>query len=153
MKGLKIDNSDGNLFLTGLLKVMKCLDDGDEFYWSILYFEGVGDLSEFGWNVLELDAAARESSVGVEVEWETLAAMAEKLREILDIILIGCRQREQIRRFDDDLEMNRSCEYVIELFDSSYALVRSYDDHFLECLARTFEQVEYIREDEYLREG
>lgn len=146
MKGLKIHNGDGNLFLTGLSKVMKCINDGDEFFWSIMYFEGVGDLSEYGMNVVELETAARESSTGVEVDWETLAAMASKLQEIIDIILIGCRQREQIRRFDDDLEMYRSCEYVIELFDSSYVLVHSFDECFIDCLATSFAQVEHLRE-------
>jgi hypothetical protein len=104
----------------------------------------VGDLSEFGTNVLELEKAAYQSPTGVEIKWQTLTAMAGIFHQIIDIILIGCLEREQIRKFDDDLEMYRSCEHVIELVDTSYSLVHSHDESFINCLASNFRDVEFL---------
>ncbi|QDG54392.1 hypothetical protein FIV42_27700 [Persicimonas caeni] len=144
MIGIEISDEREGVLVVELPDLLACIDDGEQLFWSILYFEAVGDLSRFGTNVLELERAARESPTGVEIEWDMLLEMAGVFHQIVDIVLIGCRERQQIRQYRDDAEMYDTCRHVVELVDTSFALVHSQDKSVIECLHDRFEDVKLL---------
>jgi hypothetical protein len=60
------------------------------------------------------------------------------------MVLIGSRDKNMIRRYKEDQERNESCDYVIDMFDSSYWEVFSKDEEFFNRLVKKFKDVEFL---------
>jgi len=74
---------------------------------------------------------------GYILDWEELLEIS-LLPDIFDILIIGDEKAENLHKYDSDKEMIESCDFTIELVDSSYFLVNSRNTRFLEVLKAEF---------------
>lgn len=70
--------------------------------------------------------------------------LVNALWDFYDILIIGCKDKKQIARYEDDMDMYNSCDIVINMFDSTYWEVFSMDEHLIYSLGKKFKDVKYI---------
>ena len=71
-------------------------------------------------------------------------SLAKKFKQIVDIVLVGCINKDLIKRYDTDEEMYEACDSVIVMFDSSYWEVFTKDKSLIERWAKKFNKVEWL---------
>ena len=133
-------NKFGRIEFTEILMEIK---NGDLFYWSSLFLEVIGSLGE-GISVPLFANNIRESTNGLIIDWKDLNALANKFEELINIKLLGSKNKNLLKRYDDDQEMYESCDIVIELIDSAFWEVFSNDQHYIKRLAEKFKQTEFL---------
>lgn len=127
--GIKGKGSAPDLLSVGLKDVLKCIQDPEQNAWALLWLTAVGNLSPE--SVLSLEQNVNESPQGIVVSWPYLTDLADRLEQVIDIVLIGNRDAQHLHRYADDAEMYAACEYILELVDSSYWLLHSKDKEFM----------------------
>lgn len=116
---------------------------GDSIYWSILFLDAMGNLGE-GRSLPVFEQQIYDSENGLSISWDDLNALSRKFYQIIDMVLIGSRDKHMIRRYKEDQDRNESCDYVIDMFDSSYWEVFSKDEEFFNRLVKKFKDVEFL---------
>lgn len=64
---------------------------------------------------------------GLFVNWDDIALLAQDSIQIIDIVLIGCKDQHSLKRFNDPQELYESCDIVIEMVDSGK--INSYEEN------------------------
>ena len=85
----------------------------------------------------------RSTELGL-ISWEDLNSLSKKFYQIFDITLIGCRDIDLIKRYQNDEEMYNTCDIVIEMIDSGCWEVFSKDRHLIYKLANKFKEIEFL---------
>lgn len=144
-KGIRIDKIDRCVSVQ-LSDILAEIKDGQLFSWSILYFEGRGHLGE-GKSIPVFGQQTREAENGIFFSWEELNSLASKLEEIYDILILGCKNKELLKRYEDDQTMYETCDFVIEMVDSDYWEVFSKNHEFIERLSVKFKDIKFLESD------
>jgi len=63
------------------------------------------------------------------------------------LIIIGCKNRVLLKKYEDDADMYRTCDVVIQMIDSSYWEVFSKDTQWIDKLASKFKKIEFLDPD------
>lgn len=140
--GIQINDKDNGVVSVSLLDILNCFE-GKDLFWSILYLYSRGDLGE-GKSIPEFEDAIEQSEKGILFTWLDLKELAGKFHEVWDLVLIGCQNQSNIRRYKSDEEMFANCEVVIEMVDSSYWLVHSHDENLIKKISGSFQEVEFL---------
>ncbi|MVT12284.1 hypothetical protein [Chitinophaga tropicalis] len=125
-KTLMIKNTDSGILTIRLSDILNCINDGERYYWTILWIDAMGDPN--GFYVLEFDEEINKSPDGYILDWEELIKLSRHPNQILDLLVIGDQEKSNLHRYSSDEEMNNKCKYVLELVDSSYWLVSIKDE-------------------------
>jgi hypothetical protein len=144
LKAVKIDGDESLILSVTLRDILTCVQNGQDNKWSILYLEATGDLGTK--SILDFEEEIKSSKNGVELKWIELLEIAGAFHQIIEILLIGDKDASLLRRYKDDKEMYATCSYTLELVDSSYWIVHSNNDDFLERVKSTLSGAEYIFE-------
>jgi hypothetical protein len=144
--GIRILDKKDRLVTVELPDILKEIPNGESFKWSILYLEASGDLGE-GKSILDLEKEANKSQNGLLIEWDAINTLAPKFFQIIDMILIGCKNENFLRRYETDQEMYETCDIVINMFDSSYWEIFSKDEQLINRLASKFKDVKFLESD------
>ncbi len=80
---------------------------GDSIYWSILFLDAMGNLGE-GRSLPVFEYQIYDSENGLSISWDDLNALSRKFYQIIDMVLIGSRDKNMIRRYKEDQERNES---------------------------------------------
>ncbi len=142
-KGIRILDKENKIVSVTLPEILEEIVDGDLFYWSILFFEGSG-LLPLDKSIVVLAEEINTSKKGYILEWNELKLLVRNFYEILNILIIGCKDKNKILRYDDDQKMYESCDIVIEMFDSCFWEVFSNDILIINKLAKKFKKVELL---------
>jgi len=145
-KGIRISDSKGNILAPTLPDVLEAISDGNFFYWSLLYLYASGDLGEDK-SMLVFEKEIYDSEKGFFITWDELNSLAKKFYQIIDITIIGCRDKSLLRCYDNDQEMYETCDIVIEMIDSSYWEVFSKDEALINKLAAKFKEIKFLEPD------
>lgn len=145
-RGIRIEDEANGVISVELSQILEEIHDGSAFYWSILFFEGIGCL-EGGGSVLDLENKIYKSERGFFINWSDLNTLFEKLHQIIWVILIGCKDESLLRRYETDQEMYETCDVYIEMHDSSFWEVFSKDESLIERLAAKFKKIEFLETD------
>lgn len=138
---VKIASNASGLLTINLDNVLKCVKEGKEFNWSILWLEATGDIGSI--SMLEYEKKIKREERGLLIDWEDLFELSGKFYQIIDLILIGDKDSNNLRRYKDDNNMYSTCYYVIELIDSSYWLIHSKDADLLNCIKNKLSGISY----------
>jgi hypothetical protein len=145
-QGIRIlDNKNGVVSV----KLPDILDEklnGDSLYWSILFLEASGHLGE-NKSILEFCKQINKSQNGLILQWSELKSLAYKFFQVIDIIILGCKDSNLLHRYDDDQEMYESCDIFIEMFDSWFWQVFSKDKQLIDRLASKFKDIKFLESD------
>lgn len=107
-----------------LSDILATIRNGEQLFWSFLLLDSVAE-KEYVNEISEFEKEISHSLDGKECDWNELIKLAPKLFQEIDLILIGCKNRENLHRYLTDDEMYEKCEVVIEMIDSSYWEIHS----------------------------
>ena len=144
-KGIRILDKNGRTVSVELADILKEIPNGNEFFWSILVFDAQGKIK----NGKSNDDLERESSSeqGSLLTWKELNDFAMENIVIIDLIVIGCKDKSDIKRYNTEREMYESYDYYIDKFDTSYWEIFSKDEQWINQLATKFKDVKFLESD------
>ncbi len=131
-KSILVEGDQNIVLSISLLDVLKQLGDTDTCSWKLLWLEATGRLIEG--DILDLEQKVNSSENGYIISFSELMKLAESIDQIIELVLIGSSDINTLRRYESDEEMRSTCDYCIELVDSSYWEINSADNKFITLL-------------------
>ena len=140
---VEVRDSDSRGFLTvelrDFLQVVE--PEGRDLIWSILDLEARSDPDKFKGDLLEVEQQVKQSPQGLIFSWDELVAFANALIEVLDAVIVGCKDKKLIPRLIPGDGVFAQCEIGIEAVDSSLWRVYTRDDELLQRVQTAFHDV------------
>ena len=133
-KEIIIQGNNDRILSISLLTVLEKVVKLSNCSWKILWLEGKGRLKED--NMIDFENRINNSNNGYLVSFLELLNFAKSIDQIIEIVLIGDKDIDSLRRYKTDKEMRVSCDYCIELIDSTYWKISSIDYEFIENLSK-----------------
>lgn len=121
---IKISGSKEKYLTVTLTDILDCMPIGNSMNWSILNLQATWDSNKYG-SVLEFERRINESDVGLLVSWSSLVDLGKSFDQVIEILLIGDDEKDNLKRYIKDINMFNKCSTVIELVDSDYWLVKT----------------------------
>lgn len=143
VKGVRILDTVNRVVSVELSDILVEISNGNSFHWSILLLDAMGDLGKDK-PIPEFQKQIKNSERGYFIDWIELNILSQKFYQIIDMILIGCKDKNLLKRYKTEQEMYETCDFVIDMFDSSYWKVFSKDEKFIESLKKKFKKTEDI---------
>ena len=147
MNGIEIHGDVNSKFLTVSLKdVLPCLQAPSTMQWCLLWLNGWYS-EEWMMNGMpnnDFEEAVNNSSNGISITMQQVQLLADISGQVINALLLGSNEAANLKRYDNDEQMYEACDYVIEVFDSSYLIVHSKDKPFITCLQNSLEGVRAI---------
>lgn len=144
LKGIRIEDlTENGIVSVKLPDILKEIPNGNSFFWSILYLYVLGPLKD-GLSIDILEKQINGSEKGLFITWNDLNILSNKFHQIIDITIIGCKDKNLLRRYETDQEIYEMCDIVIEMIDSSYWEVFSKDIALINRLAIKFNDVKFL---------
>lgn len=144
--GIRISDAKNNVICVGLKDILEEIDKGDQLYWSILDFYGMGNLGR-GKSIPAFIENINKSERGLIIKWDELILLASCFWQVFDILIIGCANNELVVRYNDDRVMYETCDIVIEMIDGGFWQVFSRDRALINRLATKFKEIEFLKSD------
>lgn len=146
-KGIRINDATPEGFLEPTLPdILAKINNGESFYWSILFLNASGHLGE-GKSIVEFSHFINKSERGFFIGWGELNDLAKKFWQIIDILILACHDKQLIKRYENDQDMYETCDIVIELFDSCFWEVFSKNEQIINNFASKFNNIEFLESD------
>lgn len=147
-KGIRIlDNIDGFVSVK-FTDILEEIHNGSLFHWSILYLDARGKLGE-GKSIVVFCDTINKSNKGLFIEWDEINSLSNKLFEIVDILMIGCKDENLLHRYENDQKMYETCDIVVEFVDSFYWRIFSMDENLINRLAKRFKDIRFLETTTY----
>jgi len=124
-KTIRINRTDSIFLAVSLSDVLSQIENGTEYSWNILWVEAIGKLERK--TMLEFEEKINNSKDGYALIWEELVELADSFSQVINILLVGDKDKDNLKRYDSDDEMRIKCSFCIELIDSSYWEITSND--------------------------
>jgi hypothetical protein len=119
-RGIRInDVKENGVVAVQLSDILEEIHDGNLFHWAILYLDASGHLGE-GQSIPVFEKQIYDSENGFYISWNELNSLSKKFYQIIDIMLIGCKDKSFLHRYDNDQNRLESCDFVIDMNDSTY---------------------------------
>ncbi len=141
--GIRILDEDNGVISVKLQDILEEINNGKLFSWAILFFDAIGHLGN-GRSIVKFSEEIDHSEKGILIDWNEIWSLANKLHQIIDAVIVGCKNPQMIKRHEKDQDMYETCDFVIVMFDSSYWEVFSFDFEFIERLANKFKKIERL---------
>ena len=146
IKGIRILDKKNNIISVELPEILEQINDGDSFFWSVLYLYATGDLGEKQ-SIPFLEQQIKKSERGLLLSWNQLNDLANKFWDLIDITIIGCKDQLMLKKYQDDQQMHEKCDIVIEMIDSGCWEIFSKDLAWIDQLGKKYKKVEFIFSD------
>lgn len=143
MKAVKIKGNDDKVLSVELKDVIMCIENGSQTNWGLLWIEAVAELDD-GQSIVAFEHRVNQSAKATIFSWAELLKLSTQIIQTKEILFIGAVKKSNIKRYDSDGLMYVSCNYTVELLDSSYWEVHSDDDAFIRNLYNKLPGVEEI---------
>jgi hypothetical protein len=144
-KGIRIsDIKDGKCI--PLSELLETIPDEKQFFWAWLWLD-VTPLEHEGQHLVELQKKINQSEDGLTTTFESILEMSKKIFQEIDLTIIACKTKENIRRYKEDKEMYETCDIVIEMIDGGFWEVFSKNVTWINQLAKKFQSVEFLASD------
>jgi hypothetical protein len=148
MSGIEIHGDLNSKFLTvTLADVLPCLHPPQGVQWHLWNLEA---WSSQDWAIEGLASEAYEQAVldspsGLPTTLLLIQQLAQAPAQIVNLLL-GSLDIVNLRDYShgEKAQLYAACEYVIEVFDSSYLIVHSKDEAFLTCLRNRLDGVKTV---------
>lgn len=144
-KGIRVyikENGESDVLFPDIFQEVH---NGDSLKWSILSLEGMGKME--GMSIQTLEKEIDDSPNGLKLTWKALNELMVKLPQIIDMVLIGAKDEDNLKNYSDDQEMYETCDVVIVMFDSSYWEIFSKDESLIHNLASKFKNIKFLESD------
>ncbi len=135
-KGIRLKNENGNFVTITIKDVLEQVVDGENLKWSILYLDGEGSPKTILY--IDLVKEINNRNDGYVLRWNELKSFVSDIYSIDWIKIIGCKNLENLRKYQIDRELYETADVCIELFDSSYWEIFTKDPIFYDNLVKRF---------------
>jgi hypothetical protein len=141
--GIRIKDAKRNIVSVKLNDILQMIDNGNLFYWSILWLEASGNLGE-GNSIISLEENIANSKNGLIMKWEDLTLLSNKFNQIIELCVVGCKDGYLLNRYSNSEEMYKKCDIVIEMVDGSFWEIHSKDLGFITKIKENFKDIELL---------
>lgn len=141
--GLQIFDAENNYLAITLSDILNEIDGGDEFYWLITFLDGMPN-KEKAELVMQYQTEINESDNGHYLDWNELKKLSEKYFQRYEIEVLGCSDKDLLRKYKNDEEMIKNCNIVIIEIDCTCWEVYAKDQNLIEKLKFKFKKTEII---------
>jgi hypothetical protein len=142
-KGVRILDKKNRMVSVELSNILKEINNGDQFKWSILYLQTTGNLGK-GRSVPVFEKEIIDAKNGLFITWKDLNELSQRFWDLMNITLIGCKYLDLLRRYENDQEMYETCDIAIEMVDSNYWEVFSKDQNLICNLHAKFKDTKLL---------
>lgn len=139
---IKVYGEGKDVLSVELKDVLDCVTDGEEYEWSILWLEAIGNTGRK--TMVEMETQVKSSKEGFKIDWKSLIDLANQLDQVIEILLIGDKNAHKLKRYSSNEEMYSNCYCTIELIDSSYWIIHSKSNAVLNRMKSNLLGVETI---------
>lgn len=133
--GIMVKGSTPGLLSVSLKDILSCVEEPKDITWVILWFTATGklklELTADAESMIDFENKINQSENGLEVNWRSLESIANQVDQVIEFLLIGSDDSASLIRYKDDDTMHSTCEYSLELVDSSYWILYSKNLKFL----------------------
>ena|ERR1700722_3926879 len=143
MRGIRIFDKKKEKALIGLSEILEIIKNGAAFNWSILFLDGMPN-REYAKEIVVYEREINSSLNGKIIDWENLKLLNARFFQIYETIILGCKDTKLLHRYEDENEMYRICDIVIELIDCAFWEVYSKDKNLIQTIKHQFNEVELI---------
>ena len=142
MKGIRIsDVREGKCI--PLSELLTSVPDATSLHWGLLWLDASSVKGE-GQNINDLGRQVNQSENGLILDFDFLFDIARKIYQEIDVLIIGCLDPRDLRRYKEDKEMYESCDVVLEMIDGGFWEVFSKNASWLEGLSRKYKNIEIL---------
>lgn len=141
--GLRIFEDKHAIICISLIGILDVIPNENDYNWAILFLDAIGHLGEEQ-SLLSLEQQIKKSKDGFYITWDKTHELFPKFHQVIDLDLIGCRDKSKLHRYDNDKEMYESCDIVIRMVDSCYWEIYSHAKSLLEIYKKKFLKTEWI---------
>lgn len=134
-KIVRIKSNENHLLEVTLEDVLSLIQAGEKYSWSILWMEAV---SKVNMGIQDIEERIKTLEKGLIIDWAELKTLSGSLSQVIEILIIGDPDINNIRKYESDQLMYVNCRYVLELIDSSYWEICSKDVKLLSDILSNF---------------
>lgn len=141
MKKIKI--SDGTDVLeVNLLDILNSLSLKENICWCIVWVEAFGKLRSR--SIIEFEQEVNKSNVPKLIDLAGLIELSKEKLQFINLVVVGDKNLQNIfTYYKNQNNLEPIVQYRIELLDSSYWLIETSDDSFINNILENFENVEF----------
>jgi hypothetical protein len=145
-KGIRIYDSVNNIISTKLSDILSEIKNANSLNWAILFSDVTPSPNE-GKFIIELEKKINKQEKPYEIKWADLISFANKIYQEIDLIIIGCEDKNTLKKYEDEDEMYNVCDIAIQMLDSSYWEIFSKDLELITKLASKFKNIKLLDPD------
>ncbi len=145
VKGLRIsDIKDGKC--VPLLEILKEIPQASTFSWELLWLDVTPNKKD-GEVIDALQNKVNKSENGLPCQFDLLIEISGKIFQELEVLIIGCKVKEHLHRYQNDQQMYETCDIVIEMIDGGFWEIFSTNISWINQLAKKYTEVEFLQPD------
>jgi len=141
-KKLRIKGNEDSVLSVVLTDIIGLIDKPQQYNWNILWLQAIGELKEG--SLLKLEKQINTSKSGHFISFENLMELSKSLTQIIEVLLIGDRKIDNLKRYVNNAEMYSVCDFCIELIDSSYWEITSNDEKSINTIQENLHGIEVL---------
>jgi len=133
---IKLKKIENGVLTITMNDIVCLIPEIENYNWKVLWIDAISyRIKELhlpdGINYMkELMDIINNSSNGYSIESGTLLALSERLEQLVEFVLVGDRNKENLIEVLDDEKLKQKVEFFIELVDGSYWEITSKNERF-----------------------
>src|SRR5690242_3339399 len=136
--GIRISDIKGGKCIP-LSELLETIPHEMQFFWGLLWLD-VTPLINEGKYLIELQTKINQSDNGLIISFDSLVEISKKIFQEIEVTIVACKKKENIRRYKEDKEMYETCDIVIEMIDGGFWEIFSKSMPFMiDQLAKKFQ--------------
>ena len=144
--GIRISDKENRILSVELSSILDEIHNGNSLYWCILFLDGFTHPEE-GKFISELQKKILESENGLIISWKDLQALSTKFHQMFEIIILGCKNKNLLHYYEDEIKMYEICDVAIQLIDCAFWEVFSKDHELIARLGKKFKEIKFLKPD------
>ena len=141
--GIRIKDEKNGYIFVELKDILEMIQNGNLLHWSILWLEASGDLGN-GQSMILFEEKIAKNEKGLIISWEDLKSLSTKFDQIIELCIIGCKDKNLLNRYENCNIMYKKCDIVIEMIDGSFWEIHSNDELFINKIKNRFNKIELL---------
>ena len=144
--GIRIFDGRENILSATLRDILNEIDNDPSFNWCILFLDGTPQPGE-GQFLVEYEKKINDSENGLLISLEELKELSEKFFQMFETIVLGCRDVSLLHRYEEEIEMFKTCDISVVLIDCAFWEVYTKDIKIIDRLKEKYKEIEFLDPD------
>jgi hypothetical protein len=137
------DDENTGVLSINLNDILSCIDKIELYKWKILWLTAVGKNEKV--LALNLETEINDSDDGYEITSNDLLKFNDLFSQIYEIVLIGDKDKSNLKRDKDNTVIQSLCTYYIELIDCAYWEITTDDEKMIKNIFLKFKNAKLYK--------